>query len=54
MFKIKDRVALGVFAGLCGNLTKTAIDELSYQAENFPAVFPGDRFRCMGVKKASS
>jgi hypothetical protein len=31
MFKIKDRVALGVFAGLCGNLTKTAIDEISYQ-----------------------
>ncbi len=31
MFKIKDRIALGVFAGLCGNLTKTAIDELSYQ-----------------------
>lgn len=31
MFKIKDRVALGVFAGLCGNLTKTAIDELSYK-----------------------
>ena len=31
MFKIKDRVALGVLAGLCGNLTKTAIDELSFQ-----------------------
>jgi len=31
MLKIKDRVALGVFAGLCGNLTKTAIDEISYQ-----------------------
>lgn len=29
MFKIKDRVALGVIAGLCGNLVKTAIDEIS-------------------------
>lgn len=29
MFKIKDRVALGVFAGLCGNLVKTVIDEVS-------------------------
>ncbi|MCR3921428.1 MAG: hypothetical protein NUK65_02790 [Firmicutes bacterium] len=31
MLKIKDRVALGVLAGLGGNLVKTAIDELSYQ-----------------------
>ncbi len=29
MFKIKDRVVLGVIAGLCGNLVKTAIDEVS-------------------------
>lgn len=29
MIKIKDRVTLGVIAGLCGNLVKTAIDELS-------------------------
>ena len=29
MFKIKDRVALGVIAGLCGNLVKTVIDEVS-------------------------
>lgn len=29
MNKIKDRVLLGVIAGLCGNLVKTAIDEVS-------------------------
>lgn len=29
MLKIKDRVTLGVIAGLCGNLVKTAIDEIS-------------------------
>ncbi len=29
MFRIKDRIALGVMAGLCGNLVKTAIDEVS-------------------------
>lgn len=29
MFKIKDRVSLGIFAGLCGNFVKTAIDEVS-------------------------
>lgn len=29
MIKIKDRVLLGVVAGLCGNLVKTALDEVS-------------------------
>lgn len=29
MIKIKDRILLGVVAGLCGNLIKTAVDEVS-------------------------
>lgn len=29
MKKIKDRILLGVVAGLCGNLIKTAVDEVS-------------------------
>lgn len=29
MIKIKDRITLGVVAGLCGNVVKTVIDEMS-------------------------
>ena len=29
MFKIKDRVTLGIISGSAGNLVKTIIDELS-------------------------
>lgn len=31
MFKIKDRVLLGVVAGLAGDIVKTAIDEISHK-----------------------
>lgn len=41
MLKIKDRVTLGVIAGLCGNLVKTAIDEISLRGKISQRSFRG-------------
>ena len=54
MFKIKDRVTLGVVAGLAGNLVKTLIDEVSTKEKISQRSFRGTAAGAWVSKKEST
>ncbi|MDT3699044.1 MAG: hypothetical protein RO469_06410 [Thermincola sp.] len=54
MFKIKDRVTLGVVAGLAGNLVKSVIDEVSTKKKISQRSFRGTAAGAWVSKKEST
>ena len=54
MFKIKDRVTLGLVAGLAGNLVKTLIDEVSTKKKISQRSFRGTAAGAWVSKKEST
>ena len=54
MFKIKDRVTLGVVAGLAGNLVKTLIDEVSTKKKISQRAFRGTAGAWVSKKESTS
>lgn len=54
MFKIKDRVTLGVIAGLAGNLVKSLIDEVSTKKKISQRSFRGTAAGAWVSKKEST